>query len=297
MCRHGCRSGRGRRCGVRAHVHVFVDADVGEDVRGNVDVDVNVNVNCDVAQAEDVDVGADGGVNGDVDVNVDANVDVDACVRMCSGWRWSWGCGLGWRCRYGGTGTDTAHGHGARAKAQVQFTAKRLRSFTHIAAQSHAVAVTSALSNDGARPQEKTPGCESNQACLNADAGRGATQLKNHAKEDDFNGRRRPTCRCWRTACSVDFSVQEAGGCPLKAARRNILKPRGFVSLGTCRRTACERDCRGGGCLLCRRPVLAHLKVAHRNTACVVQAVCPYFLRFHTLSSIHDVFITHTPSD
>ena len=53
---------------------------------------------------------------------------------------------------WGGTGTDTGngHGHGAQAKAQVQFTAKRLRSFTHIAAQSHAVAVTSALSNDGA---------------------------------------------------------------------------------------------------------------------------------------------------
>ena len=55
---------------------------------------------------------------------------------------------------WGGTGTDTAHGYGhrAQAKAQVQFTAKRLRSFTQIAAQSHAVAVTSALSNDGAGP-------------------------------------------------------------------------------------------------------------------------------------------------
>ena len=120
------------------------------------------------------------------------------------------------------------HGHGARAKAQVQFTAKRLRSFTHFAAQSHAVAVTSALSNDGARPQEKTPGCESNQACLNVDAVRGPTQLKNHAKEDDFNGRRRSTCKCWRNASSVGFSVQEAGVCPLKAARRKNLKPCGF---------------------------------------------------------------------
>ena len=40
MCRHGCGGGRGSRCGVSAHVHVFVDADVGEDLRGNVDVDV-----------------------------------------------------------------------------------------------------------------------------------------------------------------------------------------------------------------------------------------------------------------
>ena len=120
------------------------------------------------------------------------------------------------------------HWHRHR-QAQVQFTAKRVRSFIHIAAQSHAVAVTSALSNDGARPSEKTPGCESNQACLIVDAGRGATQLKNHAKEDAFNGRRRSTWKCWRTACSVGFSVQEAGGCPLKAARRKILKPRGFV--------------------------------------------------------------------
>ena len=116
---------------------------------------MNVNVNCDVAQVEDVDVGADGGVNGDVDVNVDVNIDADVDV---------WGC-----ARDGGGHGDAAwgedadvvwhrnghgheHGHGARAKAQVQFTAKRLRSFTHIAAQSHAVAVTSAVSNDGAGP-------------------------------------------------------------------------------------------------------------------------------------------------
>ena len=51
-----------------------------------------------------------------------------------------------------GNGHGHGHGHGAQAKAQVQFTAKRLRSFTQIAAQSHAVAVTSALSNDGAGP-------------------------------------------------------------------------------------------------------------------------------------------------
>ena len=88
MFRHGCISGRGSRCGVSAHVHVFVGADVGEYLRGNVDVDVNVHVNSDVVKAEDVDVGADGGVNGDLDVNVDVNidVDVDVCVRMCSGW-------------------------------------------------------------------------------------------------------------------------------------------------------------------------------------------------------------------
>ena len=57
-----------------------------------------------------------------------------------------------------GNGHGHGHGHGAQAKAQVQFTAKRLRSFTHIAAQSLTVAVTSALSNDGAVPLEKTPG-------------------------------------------------------------------------------------------------------------------------------------------
>ena len=44
---------------------------------------------------------------------------------------------MGWHRNGHGNG----HGHGARAKAQVQFTAKRLRSFTHIAAQSHAVAM------------------------------------------------------------------------------------------------------------------------------------------------------------
>ena len=110
----------------------------------------NVHVNGDVVQVEDVDVGADGGVNGDVDVNVDVNidVDVDVCVDvlgmvMVMGMR----LGVGMQM-WGGTGTDTAHGQ----KAQVQFTAKRLRSFTHIAAQSHAVAVTSVLSNDGAGP-------------------------------------------------------------------------------------------------------------------------------------------------
>ena len=86
---------------------------------------------------------------------------------------------MGWH----GNGHGHGHGHGAQAKAQVQFTAKRVGSFTHFAAQSHAVAVTSALSNDGAGPSEKTPGCESNQACLNVDAGRGATQLKTTRKK------------------------------------------------------------------------------------------------------------------
>ena len=32
-----------------------------------------------------------------------------------------------------------------------------------------------------------------------------------------------------RTACSVNFSLQEPGGCPLRAAHTKILKPRGFV--------------------------------------------------------------------
>ena len=58
-----------------------------------------------------------------------------------------------------GNGHGHGHGHGAQAKAQVQFTAKCLRSFIHIAAQSLAVAVTSAFSNDdGAVALEKMPG-------------------------------------------------------------------------------------------------------------------------------------------
>ena len=60
----------------------------------------------------------------------------------------------------------------------MQFTVKRLRSFTHIAAQSHAVKVTRASSNDGAGPSEKTPGCESNQACLNVEGEEPPTRKK-----------------------------------------------------------------------------------------------------------------------
>ena len=126
---------------------------------------------------------------------------------------------------------------------------------------------------------------------MNVDAVRGATQLKNHAKEDDFNGRRRSTCKCWRTACSVDFSVQEAGGCPLKAARRKILKATWLCSLGTCRRTACERDCRGGG-ICCAGASACALKVAHRNTPHVlfkggvhISCVFTLFLSFMICSS------------
>ena len=100
------------------------------------------------------------------------------------------------------------------------------------------------------------------------DAGRGATHLKNNAKEDDFNGRRRSTCNCWRTACSVDFSVQEAGGCPLKGARRKILKPRGFV-----------HGAHAGALLnvivveavyVVQEASACALKVVHRNAACAV---------------------------
>ena len=158
------------------------------------------------------------------------------------------------------------------------------------------MAVTSALSNDGAGPSEKTPGCESNQACLNADAGRGATQLKNHAKEDDFNGRRRSTCKCWRTACSVDFSVQEAGGCPLKAARRKNLKPCGFyhwAHAGALRVNVIVVEAvfvvQEGQCL----------RIESRAQKCRMCCLsgCPYSLPFHTRSFIHDLFVTHRPPD
>ena len=111
----------------------------------------NVHVNGDVVQVEDVDVGADGGVNGDVDVNVDANIDADVDVCVCEdvlGMVMVMGMRLGVEMQV----WWHQNGHDARAKAQVQFTAKRLGSLTHIAAQSHAVAVTSALSNDGAGP-------------------------------------------------------------------------------------------------------------------------------------------------
>ena len=125
--------------------------------------------------------------------------------------------------------------------------------------------------------KKKTPGCESNQACLNVDVGRGATQLKNHAKEDDFNGRRRSTCKCWRTACSVDFSVQEAGGCPLKAARRKNFKPRGFVHWayeGALRVNVIVVE----AVFVVQEARACALKVAHRSAACVVQAFKRVFL-------------------
>ena len=113
-------------------------------------------------------------MNGDLDENADVNidVDVDVCVDVL-GMVMVMGCGLRWRCRWRVAREWT------RAWARTRRTGKGTGAvykrsacapFTHIAAQSHAVAVTSALSNDGAGPKEKTPG---------------------HAKEDDFNGRRR----------------------------------------------------------------------------------------------------------
>ena len=74
--------------------------------------------------------------------------------------------------------------------------------------------------------------------------------------------------KCWRTACSVDFSVQEAGGCPLKGARRKILKPRGFV-----------HGAHAGALLnvivveavyVVQEASACALKVVHRNAACAV---------------------------
>ena len=104
---------------------------------------------------------------------------------------------------------------------------------------------------------------------MKVDAGRGATQLKNHAKEDDINGRRRSTCKCWRTACSVDFSVQEAGGCPLKAARRKILKPRGIVHWAHAGALRVNVIVVEAVCVVQDASACA-LKAAHRNAACVV---------------------------
>ena len=95
-------------------------------------------------------------------------------------------------------------------------------------------------------------------------------KLKNHAKEDDFNGRRRSTCKCWRTACSVDFSVQEASVCPLKAARRKILKPRGFVHwahAGALRVNVIVVE----AVFVVQEASACALKAAQRNAACVVE--------------------------
>ena len=59
---------------------------------------------------------------------------------------------------------------------------------------------------------------------------------------------------------------------------RKILKPRGFVQHAH------------AGAL--RVNVIVALKAAHRNGRMCCSSWCPYFLRFHTLSSIHDLFIT-----
>ena len=114
--------------------------------------------------------------------------------------------------------------------------------------------------------------------------------MKNHAKEDDFNGRRRSTCKFWRTACSVDFSVQEVGGCPLKAARRKIIKQRGFVHwahAGALRVNVIVVE----AAFVVQEASACASKVAHRNAACVVQAgvhiscVFTRFLSFMICSS------------
>ena len=114
--------------------------------------------------------------------------------------------------------------------------------------------------------------------------------MSGHAKEDDFNGRRRSTCKCWRTACSVDFSVQEAGGCPLKAARRKILKPRGFVHwahAGALRVNVIVVE----AVFVVQEASACALKAAQRNAACVVetgvQIYCVFtrFLSFMICSS------------
>ena len=90
--------------------------------------------------------------------------------------------------------------------------------------------------------------------------------------------------------CSVDFSVQEAGGCPLKAARRKILKPRGFVHwahAGALRVNVIVVE----AVIVVQEASACALKVAHRNAACVVQAgvhiscVFTRFLSFMICSS------------
>ena len=69
-----------------------------------------------------------------------------------------------------------------------------------------------------------------------------------------------------------------------------------LCSLGTGRRTACERDCRGGGICCAGGQCLRIERRAQKCRMCCL-SWCPYFLRFHTLSFIPDLFITHRPSD
>ena len=63
--------------------------------------------------------------------------------------------------------------------------------------------------------------------------------------------------------------MQEAGGCPLKAARRKILKPRGFVHWaheGALRVNVIVVE----AVFVVQEASACALKAAHRNTASVV---------------------------
>ena len=111
--------------------------------------------------------------------------------------------------------------------------------------------------------------------------------------EDDFNGRRRSTCKCLRTACSVHFSVQEAGGCPLLKPRAKKCSNQMALFTADVLGIACERDLSWRRFFQCRRPVLAHVKPRTENVAaaCFVQAgpsldklMCRSVLRFHAHS-------------
>ena len=76
--------------------------------------------------------------------------------------------------------------------------------------------------------------------------------------------------------------MQEAGGCPRKAARRKILKPRGFVHwahAGALRVNVIVVE----AVFVVQEDSACALKVAHRNAACVVQAgvhISRVFTRF-----------------
>ena len=104
---------------------------------------------------------------------------------------------------------------------------------------------------------------------MNVNAGRGATQLKTTRKKMISTEGVAQHAKCWRTACSVDFSVQEAGGCLLKAARRKILKPRGSVHwahAGALRVNVIVVE----AVFVVQEARACALKAAHRNAACVV---------------------------
>ena len=77
---------------------------------------------------------------------------------------------------------------------------------------------------------------------------------------------------------------------------QKILKPRGFVHWahgGALRVNVIVVE----AVFVVQEASACALKVAHRKYRMCCSSGCPYFLRFQTLSFIHDLFITHRPSD